>query len=418
MTPDEHSPSGGQILGIGSWGTRHSYLIPSLRISESLDSNPLLLSSNDGSYRGFTSAGGNVQWMQYMGRDAELSYSGTLRYDARARIEGYSQFTNEHSLAVAKTIRFRNWSLLLDDQAQYSQGSDFGAAGMEGMGLISPLANLPNLQSTSVSLRPDLQPNQSIVTGRISRLTNTALIELDAHLDAHDTATLEASYGLLHFNSSLLANTSQTSVVGGFNRKLTARDSIGLESAFTRFSFTSAGTDISTESVSALYAMRISGRSSLEIGGGPQITQSSVSGLNQQYLGWQARGTVNYRMRRINLSAQGMRTVTGGSGVLNGALTTTGQGTAGFTLSRNCSASLSSGVSRNQQLNSGESFDLQFAGVVLNRKFGRYTNMFMTYDFQHQTTGSVCTGPACGYVGLRNVFAIGFAWNYRPISTE
>jgi hypothetical protein len=212
-----------------------------------------------------------------MGRDAELRYSGTMRYDARARLQGYSQFTNEHSVAIEKVLRTRNWNLLLDDQAQYSQGSDFGAAGMEGMGLMTTQAGLSNLQATSIYLRPDLLPSQSILTGRISRITNTALIELDAHLDAHDTATLEASYGLLHFTSNLLANTNQASVVGGFNRKMTARDSIALESVFTRFSYTSVGATISTESVSALYAMRISGRSSLEVGGGPQITQSSIS---------------------------------------------------------------------------------------------------------------------------------------------
>jgi hypothetical protein len=199
---------------------------------------------------------------------------------------------------------------------------------------------------------------------------------------------------------------------------MTARDSIGLDGAFTRFDFSGAGGNISLESVSALYARRISGRSSLELGGGPQIAQSSISGLNQQYVGWQARGTVNYRMRRVNLSAQGMHGVTGGAGVLNGALTTTGQGSANFILARYWSASLNSGVSRNQQLSATESFDSQFAGVVLDRKFGRYTNMFLSYDFQHQTAGSDCIGPACGYVGLRNVFAIGFAWNYHPIGTE
>jgi hypothetical protein len=113
-----------------------------------------------------------------------------------------------------------------------------------------------------------------------------------------------------------------------------------------------------------------------------------------------------------------MRTITSGSGVLNGALTTSGQGTADFSLSRNWSASLNSGVSLNQQLGYAQKYDLQFAGVVLNRNVGRYMSLFLTYDFQHQTTGSVCTGPACSYAGLRDVFGIGFAWKDHPISTE
>ena len=253
---------------------------------------------------------------------------------------------------------------------------------------MTTLANLPNVQSISTSLQPGLLPSQSILTGRIPRITNTALVEMDAHLDARNSATLEASYGLLHFYSNLLTDTQQLSVIGGYNRKMTARDSIALDSAFTRFSYIGADATISTESVTALYARRISGRSSMELGGGPQITQSSVSGVNQQFLGWQARGTVQYRMHRINLSAQGMHTVTGGSGVLNGALTTTGQATVAFILSRYWSASLNSGVSLNQQLGSAQEIDSQFAGVVLNRKSSRYTHLFLNYDFQHQTTGS------------------------------
>jgi len=418
VTPDERPPSGGRVLGIGSWGSKHSFLTPSLSLSETLDSNPLLVGSNDGSYRGFTSVGGNVRWTQYMGRDADLFYSGTLRCDTRARLEGYSQFTNQQSVMIEKTIEFRNWNLLFDDQAQYSQGSSFGQSGMEGLGLMNTQITSTTLQSTSNSLQPILLPNQSILIGRVSSLTNTSLVELDVHLNRRDTATLEASYGLLHFDSSLLSDTNQFSVAGGYNRMINVRNSIALESAFTRFGYTGNGTTISTESVSALYAMRVAGRSSLELGAGPQITQSSVAGVNQQYLGWQAHGTLQYQMRRVTLSADGMRRITGGSGVLNGALTTTGQGTATLLPSRNWSASLHFGVSRNQLLSSVESYDTQFVGGILNRKSGRYTNLFLSYDLQHQTNGSACTGPTCGYYGVRNVFAAGLTWNYHPIGVE
>ena len=55
----------------------------------------------------------------------------------RARIQGYSQFTNQHVVTIEKNIRSKTWNLLLDDQVQYSQGSSFGQSGMEGMGLTS-----------------------------------------------------------------------------------------------------------------------------------------------------------------------------------------------------------------------------------------------------------------------------------------
>lgn len=423
VTPDEHPLSGGQILGIGSWGPKHSFLKPSLRLSQTVDSNPPLLSSNDGSYRGFTNVGGNVQWMQYVGRDAEIRYSGALRYDTLARLQGYSQFTNAHSIATSKSIRLRTWNLLIDDEVQYSQNSTFGAAGMEGMDSMvtqtSQWGGLSNLQLTSTSLQPNLLPNQSILTERVGRIANTALLELDAHLGTRDIATLAASYGLLHFDSSLLRNTNQASVIAGYNRAMTGRDSVAFEGAFTQFNYQESGTSFSTEYLSMLYARRISERSSIELGAGPQITQSLLSQMNQLYLGWQGCGTMQYQTRSMNLSAQAMHATSGGAGVLDGATAiTTGLGRVDFAFAQYLSMSFSSGVSRNQQLGSARRYDAQFAELALNRKLGRYTNLFLSYDFQHQTNSFVCTGPACGYVGLRNVFGIGLAWNYRPIGVQ
>ncbi len=289
---------------------------------------------------------------------------------------------------------------------------------MEGMDLQVTGSSLGNLQSTSTSLQSNLLPNQSILIGQVGTITNTALIELDAHLGARGVVTMAASYGLLHFDSSQLTDTGQASLVAGYNRNMTLRDSVALEGAFTRFNYQDSSTSISTEYFSARYARRISGRSSIELGGGPQVTQSSVSQVNQVYLGWQARGNVQYKMRRMNLSAQVSRNISGGAGVLDGATITTGQGAINFVLSRYSSMSLNSGASRNQQLGSTQSYDTQFAGVAFNHKIGRYTNLFLSYDFQHQTAPSVCTGLACSYVGLRNVFGIGYAWNYRPISVQ
>jgi hypothetical protein len=156
----------------------------------------------------------------------------------------------------------------------------------------------------------------------------------------------------------------------------------------------------------------------MELGFGPQITQAHAFQTKQSYLGWQARGAVQYRLRRISLSAQALRTVSGGSGVLEGTTVSTGQGAAECILGKYSTLSLHAGVSRNEQLGVTTGYDAQFAGVVLNRKVGLYSNLYLNYDFQHQTSSVVCTGAACGTVGLRNVFGLGFAWNYRPIRVD
>jgi hypothetical protein len=413
VTPDDHPLTGGQTLGIGSLGPQRSLLKASVRAAETLESNPVLTSTSDDSYRGFTRLGGDLKWIQYIGQDTEIQFDGAFRYDTEASVAGYDQFANADSGAIKRIIRFRTWNLLIADQANYSQSSDFGAAGMEGLGL----AGTPGLQSSLTSLQPGLTPNQSILTGQVGTVANTSLIELDKHFDPRDTGTLAASYGLLHYNSSLYTDSGEASFSAGFNRAITMRDSIAFQGAFSRINFQGSGT-ISTESFTVLYAKRISGRISIEAGGGPQITQASVPLVNQQFLGWQATGTVRYKMRRMNLSAQGIRTVTGGAGVLTGVTVTTGQGAVSVILARYWSTSLNAGVARNQQLGSALSYDTQFASFVLNRAINRYANLFLSYDFQHQTTASVCTGPFCSNVGTNNVFGLGLAWNVRPIGID
>jgi len=293
---------------------------------------------------------------------------------------------------------------------------------MEGMGGMvtqtSQWSGLSNLLLSPNALRPDLLPDQSVLVGQIGRITNSTLVELDGRVDARNTFTVAGSYGLLHFNSSLLADTDQTLAIAGYNRRVTARDSFAIEGAFARFTYEGSSTSVSTEYFSVLYARRISGRSSIEVGVGPQVTQLNLAQGNQRTVGWQGRGTAQYRTHRTTLSAQANRVVSGGAGVFTGAVTTTGSGTVNCDLSRYFSMSLTSGVSRTQELDSSQLYDMEFAGFVLNRKVGRYSNLYVSYDLQHQTTGGVCTGPFCGYTGLRNVFGIGLSWNYRPISIE
>ncbi len=416
VTPDEHPLTGGQSLGIGSWGPKHSTLTPSLSVSETLDSNPLLLNSSSGGYKGFTNFGGGVQWTEYIGRDLEIRYVGALQYDTRARLQGYRQLTHSQSGIISRNIQFRTWNLQINDEVQYSLGSNFSASGMGSMVNQTGQSGLSNMPLPT-SLQPNLLPNQSILTGQVGRVANTALVELDAHLNEHNIATLVASYGLLRFDSSLLTGTEQASIVAGYNRTVTARDSIGLEGAYTRFLYQDSSASISTETFSLRYARRISGRSSVEVGGGPEVTQSRFSQPSQSYLGWQGRATLQYRLHRLNLSAQAVRTVSAGAGVLQGATSNTGQGAVDCLLTQYLSMSLKAGVSRNQQLDTAQGYDTQYAGFVVNRKSGRYAGLFISYDFQRQTTSSVCTGAACSYAGLRNVFGIGFSWNYRPIGT-
>jgi hypothetical protein len=414
--------SGGRILGIGQTGPLHSYLQPSLRAAETLDSNPLMLSSSDNSYRGFTLLGGSLIWAQNLGRESEFQYSGAVRYDTKAELQGYSQFSNSHAAAFSKIMRFRRIRLLIDDEAQYSQGSNFGAAGMEGLGLLgnqaSQLNSWATLQLSSSSLRPDILPGQSILTGDIGRITNTAMVEMDSQLSGRSTVTMAASYGLLHFESSQLVNTQQAAFIAGYNRSLTKNNSLAMEGSFARFTFQGSGNTIDTEYFTALYARQLSGRTSFEIGIGPQVTQLNAGGESTQYVGWQGRATLQHRMRNANLSGQAARGISNGAGVLGGSVTTSGSASLGVRVSQNYNFSMTYGISRSELLGASQAYKTQFAGATINRAVGRYASLYLSYDSQYQATQSTCTGPACTYTGLRNVFGLGLAWTPRPIGVD
>ena len=413
---DDHLLSGGETPGVGSWESRQSYFDPSLRFVETLDSNPALLNTNNGSYRGFAAFGAGIRWAQYMGRDTQFLYSGAMRYDSRAPLQGYDQLANTQNFAFGSKVQMGSLTLRLADQVLYSQGSSFGASGMEGMGFTLPQSALLGLQSTPAPLRSDLAPSQNVQIGRVGTVNNATLAELDARLTDRDAVTVEGSYGILHFDSSQFASAEQSVAAGGYSHKLNDHDSIGLEAAVARIQYQQLQGSIDTEYASLLYARQITGSVSFGLGAGPQRTQPHLTpGPNPQHLNWQGRSRIDYHASRFSLIGSASHAVTSGSGVLQGSKNTTGQGSVALAFSQLWTASLTSGFSRNADINTPSRYDTLFTNCTVNHRMGRYANIFVSYDLQRQTTGTVCTGPACAYSGLRNVFGIGLSWDAGQI---
>jgi hypothetical protein len=394
-----------------------------------LQSNPLLLSNANGSYKGFTSFGGDAQMVRYFGRDAEIRYAGNVRYDTYAALQGNDKFTNAHDFLISKRIVFRNWQLQFANETQYSQGSNFGFVGMEGLGgVVGQLwqwQGLSSVQLASATLRPDLLPNQSIYTGQTGRVANASLGEADFRLNSRDMLTFAGTYSLLHFTSDAYLDTRQASGIAGFNHNISPRDSVAIEAMYTHFIFVDTPNTINAAEFTLLYGRRITGKLSVDFGAGPVIERTNLgaSTSNSQathdsQLDWQGRASLHYRTSRALLTLHGDRSFTAGAGVLQGAMTTGGMGSAEFTLSRNWSTSVSFGLARNEQLNSGGAFNTQYFGATLNRRLGFNTTIFASYNLDRQTSGSDCIGTVCQFGGIRNVFGLGLSWTGKPISLQ
>lgn len=433
VTPDEQPLTGGQQVGFGSWGPRHSFFTPNFRFAETLQSNPLLFGNNTGgntdAWRGYSSLGVDGQLVKYFGRDAEIRYTGAFRYDTYAELQGSDKFTNTHDFLISKRIVFRKWQLVFDNETQYSSSSNFGGAGMQGMGgVVGQLwgwSGLSSLQLPSNVIRPDLLPSQTILTGRIGRVSNTTLAEADIRLNPRDILTFSGIFSLLHFTSNVLTDSRQGSGIVGFNHNISPRDSVAIEATFTRVLLIDSPYNINAAEITLLYGRKITGRLSFDLGAGPIANRTYdgsqvVNGtkLRLSDLDWNARAAVHYRTRRASFTVLGARNFTAGAGVLAGTIVSSGQGTAALTLSRNWTSSLNFSASNNKQLHSSNEFNNQYSGISFTRRLGLNASIFASYDFQRQVSGTSCTGPVCGFDGNAHIFGLGLSWSPKPISIE
>ena len=132
---------------------------------------------------------------------------------------------------------------------------------------------------------------------------------------------------------------------------------------------------------------------------------------------------LQYQLKRVSISAAYNHGVTGGSGVLAGAVTDNFTGTVGRQVARTFSVSWNAGYSRNRGIQvagtttaTNETFDYWFTGVNVSHPLGRTMNVFLNYQLQYQNTGaSVCTGPGCAGSITRNQITFGFDWHKQPI---
>lgn len=423
VNADTRPLTGGQNIGFGSQGPQRSFLVPEFEIAETLDSNPLL--TEHSAYRGFTSIGGSMQMNQYFGPDTQLRYAGAVRFDTRAAVEGQRQFTNAHGLSFSKRIPLGSFGLLFDDEFQYSEGSNFGAAGMEGMGpvitRVSQWGGVPDIQMESMSLQPGIVPNQSILTIRSRRIANTIMGEGDYRLDNRTTLSAIGYYGVLHFFSPGLIDTSQRGFVAGYNRELSPRDTLAVEYGRSNFGYSGSVYTLSNDYAGLLYGRRLTGRLAVVAGAGPQYTREMESGSGAtSSLSWQGQGRIDFHQPRFDLYASALRMVTGGAGVLFGARTTELEGGINHTLSRSWGSTMRFGIAKSNALVSTRSYNTQYAGVSISHQIGRRAGVYLSYDLQHQTsTGTeTCATGNCAFTGLRQVFGTGIRWGHAPIAIQ
>ncbi len=426
LLPDTTALTGIQDLSLGVPATNHSYWQPHLELSSTVDSNPLSANGQTG-WSTFTSISGGVDLHKNSGNSMlTLSYVGGGSFSNDGNVsDGILQGLN-----FSERLSYRRYVFSFFDQLMYAPQTAFGGAG---------IPNGPTLPGGgTLGFGNGYTPGQTILTARGQRLTNFSGGEADVLLTPRSSLTFVGGYELLDSVDDAQLNYGDVILSAGYNYQLSRQNTIGLSYQFSSISYSNIDQSIKNNIISVSYGRRITGKLAFQASGGPDIAQirmplttapatsgggavsTSTSYMTQVYASINA--SLQYQLRQASISAAYNHGVTGGSGVLAGAITDNFTGTVGKQVSRTFNVSWNVGYSRNRGIQvagtttANETFDYWFTGVNLSHPLGRTMNLFLNYQLQYQNTGaSVCTGPGCAGSLARNQITFGFGWHKQPV---
>lgn len=416
LSPDTTPLTGILNPTLGSPQVLHSYWMPGIQWSGSIQSNSYGQTQNNSSWLMNNYFIGNVSLLKAWPRSQlSLNYSagGFVSTDS-AQGNGYYQ-----QLAFSQTFQWSRWVLQLSDQFSYLPESSFGFGG----GLNTGLGNA----GTGGSLGPVIPgvgnsyvPNQSIYGSVGPRYSNSSVVQLTYATSPRSSITMSGSYGLLNFVDPGNVDNDMVTGTVGYNYALNPHDTIGFFYRFSSYHFPGQPQALGDHSFNVAYGRKITGHIAAQFYAGPSFTTSRIAtnGESSSY-GVNAGANLQYGLENGSVSAGYSHGISGGSGVLTG--TSTDQINVNFShkLGRLWSGHLSGGYARNSSIGIVSSSSLAYNSYTFGGGFSR--PLGPTSDFSigysanvpdYNTSG--CTGSACGVNQAYQYITINLQWHARP----
>ena len=426
LVPDTRALAGARELSLGAPGLTRSFWQPFFGLMLTVDTNPLTAIRSSG-LTTWSSLFGGIDVRRILGRsDLTLNYvGGGLTAD-----NTNSGASLVQQLEFSEKLTYRRTVISFLEQLSYLPEPAFGSYVSGGQSFSD---------AQGLSLQPALIPNQSILTTRGRRISQSFLTEIDRLLTPRSSVTFVGSYSLLRFLDNGFLNSGDTLFQVGYNYQLTPKDTIALLYRFTTLRFNNFDQSIHGHVAQVAFGRRITGRLAFHAEAGPEVaffrtpvsTSMGTSGGSTTTTNSSARAywtldtSMTYERWHTQFGLAYDHSLSGGAGVLAGAVNDQVSGSINRRYSRSLDGGFVFGYARNEGLNvptqapSKESYTYWFSGVNVSHPWGRWANVFMDYRLQFQkSNASFCVGATCGESFVRHTISIGFGWRPRPIPIQ
>lgn len=416
MQPDDRPLTGFQQLTVGTPPERHSYWIPGISYTNTIQSNALAQARGSGWYS-TSYVVGNLSLSQNWSRSQlSVNYSGGGTLSSNSAI-GNGQF---EQFGASQTFDWRRAQLTFLDQFSFLPAPQFGfGAGtpLAVPGVGGPLApNTPGLQN-------GFTPNQTIFAALGPRYSNSSGSQITYALTPRNSITVGGVFSILRFTELGNIESNDANLNAGYNLQVSRSDTIGLSYRFSAYHYLNSPQAIGDHLAQAVYGKKLTGRLALQLSGGVEVTNYRVPQgptTTTQYIAPSALANLTYAFAFGGVSVSYNHGVNNGGGVLIGANSDQFIGSATRKLTRTWDGNVNVGYARNTNLGGAAgtqnlAFNAVYGGAGLQRPLSRTTNFILNYNVNMQTSNNAaCAAANCGGSFTTHMITVGLNWKAQP----
>jgi hypothetical protein len=352
-----------------------------------------------------------------------LLYSGGVLFGTGAS-QGTTTYQN---IAASQSLIRGKWVFNVSNSFSFlPQSPTTGYSGIAGVG---------DLGTTPV-LGPSSGPAGGVLTYAANRISNSLTGTVERRLTGATSLTGSANWSVLRFlDNSAGLNTSQISGQVGVNHRIDARNSMGVNAAYSTYTTDEndffgqiGGSSFQTRGLNFTYTRLWTRALSTDVSVGPQWINSSAGTLLQDQVTVAVSAGATYHRKLTTMGVRYSRGANAGSGVQSGAFADSVSGFVGHPLGRNWMGSVTGSFTHTSQLLSlapvngvtipttaNESYKTVYGGAQLTRVLGRSWSCFANYTAQNQSIDNVFAGQNV-FSGFSQTF--GFGITFAPRSTR